>query len=193
MLKKIFQTKNKFNVLWKASLTTFSVLFVKNRTVPSNLFLFRDLFAFFFFRASGMAGLKGEVIVSSQNQFSNFPSKTKRILQSNCAIGSISAICSSPVFGPPEKELRGNFSSGVSAGSFPEQRLVVEPSCAKAIDNKLSSQYIFFVQKVMHFNNVIFRIPLHNYNDSVEKLKVNIFQMLYSSDSSSGRFKIYSF
>ena len=93
-----------------------------------------------------MAGLKGEVIFSSQNQFSNFPSKTKRILQSSCATGSISAVFSSPVFDPPEKEHRGNFSSGVSAGSFPEQRLVVEPCCTKAIDNKLSSQYnIVFV------------------------------------------------
>ena len=33
-------------------------------------------------------------------------------------LGSISAVFSSPVFDPP----------GVSAGSFPEQRLVIEPS-----------------------------------------------------------------
>ena len=37
-------------------------------------------------------------------------------------IGSISAVFSSPVFDPREKEL-----SGVSAGSIPEQRLVLEP------------------------------------------------------------------
>ena len=35
-------------------------------------------------------------------------------------LGSISAVFSSPVFDPPAKE-------GVSVGSFPEQRLVIEP------------------------------------------------------------------
>ena len=39
------------------------------------------------------------------------------------SLGSISAVFSSPVFDPPEKELL----SGVSAGSIPEQRLVIEP------------------------------------------------------------------
>ena len=37
-------------------------------------------------------------------------------------LGSISAVFSSPVFDPPEKE------RGVSAGSYPEQRLVIEPN-----------------------------------------------------------------
>ena len=46
-------------------------------------------------------------------------------------IGSTSAIFSSPVFDPPEKE--PEVSLGVSAGSFPEQRLVIEPGLCMEI------------------------------------------------------------
>ena len=46
------------------------------------------------------------------------------VVQYGCPIGSISAVFSGAVCDPPES-LRG-----VSAGSFPEQRLVIEPRCS---------------------------------------------------------------
>ena len=43
-----------------------------------------------------------------------------------CRVGSISAVFSSPVFYPPEKE---GSSGGRARAHFPEQWLVIEPRC----------------------------------------------------------------
>ena len=58
----------------------------------------------------------------------------------SATVGSISAVFSSPVFDPP---------SGVSAGSFPEQRLVIEPSTTavtKVTETKLTNQITGYEQ-----------------------------------------------
>ena len=52
-------------------------------------------------------------------------------------VGSISAVFSSPVFDPPEKE----GGSGVSAGSIPEQRLVLEPKSVVANETSGERRY----------------------------------------------------